>query len=161
MSPQNGNDGDDSFDTSLKRAAHDLAALHKKHYESRSPLQRFIEAIAARMAEPWFLLLCVALTLAWVAAHVFGALYPRAGLRPDQNWMQIALGFAAVLMTALILTGQRKDEDLAEERAEMMLHMVVLLDRKFSGSAAASPPIDVARAKQALDEAHADAFSPE
>jgi uncharacterized membrane protein len=94
--------------------------------------------------------------LVWIALHVIAAV---RGIRADldPSWLQSAVGFIALIMTSLILAGQRQDDELAEERSQLTLHMIAILDQKLS----ASPRVrgeatDVEDALHALRDAHRD-----
>ncbi|MGH7659378.1 MAG: hypothetical protein ACRENA_00490 [Vulcanimicrobiaceae bacterium] len=137
-------------------AARRLAQLHAEHYERRSPLQRAIESIKDSAARPWLLCTIIGLCFAWIGFHVYGAIAGRS-VHVDENWLQTALGFAALIMTSLILTGQRQDELLEEQRSEMILHLIAVIERRL---AAALPetgkPVEPEEALSALQKAHSE-----
>jgi hypothetical protein len=146
----------------VEETAEQLADLHAQEYRRRSAVQRTLEHTKAHIARPWFPIILVSAFLAWVAAHVYFAIAGRYSSTLDGNWLQIALAFGAFIMTAAILSGQREDESLEEQRQELTLHLISIIDRKLSavldslhrGDSNLSKPVDVEHALDVLDDAH-------
>ena len=137
-----------------RQTARQLAQLHAEHYRRRGALQRAIERAKEAASLPWLLCVFAAGFLGWIAVHVYVA-RTKSGIDADPNWLQITLGFVALIMTSLILTGQRRDEELEDERSELTLHMISILDQKLSASQkAVGGATDVEDALNALRDAH-------
>lgn len=141
----------------LKDAADQLAKLHLNHYMGRTPSRRLMETVTMRMSHPGLVYLLVAGFCTWIGAHVYEILVPNSRLNADPNWLAVLLAYGALLMTALILAGQRREEDLSDEREELTLHLLAAVDRKIS-QAFSREAIDLERAKKVLDEAHEEQF---
>lgn len=144
-------------DVLLENAARPLAKLHLKHYRERSALQRSIEKATASLARPICVLVLLLLVAAWFALHVYQIIVRDARVNPDPTWLAIALEFCTLLMTALILAGQQKEEELSNERQEMALHLLSIVDRKISAQFAIRPT-DLQQAKDQLDRVHEQEF---
>jgi hypothetical protein len=123
-------------------------------------MQRFIEVLTLRISRPWYVAVLFVSLVAWICAHIYAAIVPVARINADPTWISVFLEFVAVLTTALILTGQHKEQDFSDEREELALELLLLIDRKLSASTSARP-IDVAHAKETLDAAHEEQFAAE
>ena len=137
-----------------RQTARQLAQLHAEHYRQRGALQRAIEQAKQAASLPWLLCVFAGAFIVWIGVHIYVAT-TKSRIDADPTWLQVALGFLALVMTSLILTGQRRDEELEDERSELTLHMISILDQKMSASQrAVGGATDVEDALNALRDAH-------
>jgi uncharacterized membrane protein len=105
-----------------------IAAFHREHYRSASPLQRLMEGLTERLARPAFVGAVVLIIAAWIAATLM--LTDGAVTQPSFIWLELAATVAALLVALLILVTQSREDRLADRRAQLTLELAILADRK-------------------------------
>jgi len=105
------------------------ARLHAEHRLETTRLQGAVDRLTALVGWPGFVALASAGMIAWVVANllVVTPIDP-----PPFIGLQGVLTAAAVLIASLILTTQRREDQLAGHRAQMILELSVLNDQKIS-----------------------------
>lgn len=107
-----------------------LAAEHR--LETR-PLQTAVDRVTAVVGWPGFALATAAAVAGWIAANLLLLRMGRTPFDPPPfDWLQTGLGAGALLVASLILTTQRREDQLAGHRAQMVLELTVLCDQKLS-----------------------------
>ncbi|MFI4974528.1 MAG: DUF1003 domain-containing protein [Caulobacterales bacterium] len=117
--------------------AHDIslatAQLRAEHRQETTALQQAVDRVTAIVGRPMFVAALALAITAWVAANLLTA---RLGFRsldaPPFSWLQCAASTAALLVAALILTTQRREDQLASHRSQLILELAVLGDEKLS-----------------------------
>lgn len=108
-----------------------IAKLHAEHYERATPVQRLIERVIAFLGRPAFAGVLTAVILSWIGANL-AAMW--TGFEPVDPppfaWLQGAVAVAALYMTTLILTTQRRDDELAGYREQLTLELAMLGEQK-------------------------------
>ena len=108
-----------------------IARLHAEHYEDASPLQKAVERWTAKAARPEFLALLTLTIAGWIALNLAML---AGGRRPWDEppffWLQGAVALAALYMTLLILATQRREDSLANRRAQLALELGILSETK-------------------------------
>ncbi len=120
-----------------ERDAFDVAwatsQLHAEHRQETSALQGGVDKLTAVVGQPGFVAVLAALIVAWVLANLAAA---GLGLRPADpppfSWLQGAASTGALIMATLILTTQRREDQLANHRAQLILELTVVNDQKAS-----------------------------
>jgi uncharacterized membrane protein len=107
--------------------------LRAEHRMETGRLQAAVDRVTALVGWPGFVVVIVAMIGLWITANLFAA---RLGLRPIDPppfvWLQGAATSGALLIAALILTTQRREDQLASHRAQIILELAVLNDQKLS-----------------------------
>ena len=108
-----------------------IAQLHAKHHDEATPLQRFTANLTAKAGHPSFIVVLTALVAGWIA---FNFLLEAMGHQPIEQppffWLQGLIGLSALFMTVLILSTQRRDDELASHREQLTLELAILGDQK-------------------------------
>lgn len=108
-----------------------IARLHAMHAAEATPSQQRIERATRRIGTPISISILTVLVLAWIALNLWllqeGRHAPDA---PPFFWLQGAVGLAALYMTILILTTQRRDDQLAALREQLTLELAILGEQK-------------------------------
>ena len=108
-----------------------IARLHAEHHEQTLPLQRALGRLTAAASHPLFVCLVLLLVAGWIVLNLGLA---RSGLRPldeaPYNWLQGAIGLAGLVIASLILTTQRRDDELASYREQLTLELSILSEQK-------------------------------
>lgn len=108
-----------------------VARFHATHEADATGLQRLIERLTKRAGRPAFLALLTMFVLGWIAINLG---FIAAGRRPLDEppffWLQGAVTLAALYMTVLILTTQRREDKLAGLRDQLTLELSILSEQK-------------------------------
>ncbi len=110
-----------------------IVALQTKSHRDLPRHQRVVETATGFFGRPMFLYGILLLTALWILPN---ALPKRFGIRqvdpPPFFWLQGAVGFSALLMTSGVLIKQTRQEQLAEQRAQLSLQMNLLSEQKIA-----------------------------
>lgn len=108
-----------------------VARFHATHEADAAPLQRLIEQVTRRAGTPGFLLLLTVSVIAWIGLNL-GLMV--SGIRPLDEppffWLQGVVALTALYMTILILTTQRREDELAGLRDQLTLELSILSEQK-------------------------------
>lgn len=108
-----------------------VARFHAAHEDDAAPFQRLIERLTRRAGRPLFLVLLTLLVIAWMGLNLGLVAF---GLRPLDEppffWLQGAVTLTALYMTVLILTTQRREDELAGLRDQLTLELSILSEQK-------------------------------
>jgi uncharacterized membrane protein len=109
------------------------AMLRADHHRSATWLQRTVGRMVDLLGRPTFIGLLVFVVLGWAAGN---ALAPVFGYVPEDpppfQWLELVVSIAALCITILILTTQRRDDQLAQQREEMTLDLAILAEQKLA-----------------------------
>ena len=107
--------------------------LHAAHREETTALQAILGRITACIAWPGFTIAAAAAITVWIAANLLATSGGIAPIdRPPFAWLELALSAGSFLTVTLILTTQRREDQLATRRAQMILELAILNDPKIS-----------------------------
>lgn len=115
----------------VEETVQEIRRLHAAHEAKASPLQRTVERVTKGAGRPASVAFLTILVLAWIGLNL-GLI--AAGERPLDNppffWLQGAVTLSALYMTVLILTTQRRDDELAGLREQLILELAILSEQK-------------------------------
>ena len=105
--------------------------LRSEHRRGTTRLQRVIDRLTATAAHPF----CVpAVTLAIAGWTGFNGLAKSLGFAPPDPppffWLQGAICTAGLYIAVLLLSTQRREAQLADDRAHLILEMAILAEQK-------------------------------
>lgn len=110
-----------------------LAELHDEHDRAAGPVQRMVDRATRQIGRPGVPILAIALVIGWLAANL---LAPLIGIVPIETTPFSGLALfataSALLISLLILTTQRHENDLADKRARLTLHIAVMSEEKVA-----------------------------
>ena len=110
-----------------------VAQIHSDHHLKRTPMEKFMDNWTARLARPPVLAGVVCGVVLWIAVNL---LAPLAGYAimdaPPFPWLFEALTFLGLVMGILILSTQRRADQLAELREQMTLELASVTERKVA-----------------------------
>ena len=108
-----------------------IAKLHADHRQQTGSLQRLVERLTAWIGRPRFIAGLTAVVIVWIGGNL---LAPRLGMQSWDEapfaWLQGALGLLALYVTVLILTTQRREDQLAGYREQLTLELAILSEQK-------------------------------
>jgi len=108
-----------------------IAKLHSDHREEAGALQRFVERLTAWIGRPPFIAaMTIAISL-WIGGNLVAVLSGAVPWdEPPFAWLQGTLGLLALYVTVLILTTQRREDQLAGYREQLTLELAILSEQK-------------------------------
>jgi len=108
-----------------------IAKLHAEHQQSAGRLQRVVEQLTGWIGRPQFIALLTGAMVLWIAGNL---LADRAGVAawdaPPFAWLQGVVGLSALYVTVLILTTQRREDQLAGYREQLTLELAIVSEQK-------------------------------
>lgn len=110
-----------------------VAQIHADHHLKRTPVEKFMDDWTARLARPPVLAAVVFGVVLWIAVNLLAPLVGYAIIdAPPFPWLFEALTFLGVVMGILILSTQRRADQLAELREQMTLELASVTERKVA-----------------------------
>jgi uncharacterized membrane protein len=110
-----------------------VIALHAKSEKDLTPTQRVVEAATALFGRPIFLYCILLVVTLWILPNV---LPPHLGFPqfdpPPFEWLEHLLSLGSLLMSTGVLIAQKRQEKLAEQRAQLTLQLNLLSEQKIA-----------------------------
>ncbi len=114
-----------------REIAEATARLHAEHKQETGALQQAVDRLTALVGRPSFVAGLAFAILGWITANLLvGRLGYRPADLPPFAWLQGAITTAALFIAALILTTQRRQDQLADHRSQLILELTILNDQK-------------------------------
>jgi len=108
-----------------------IAELHVQHYRETSLYQRIIDGVTAQVGRPAFVGVVTAVIVLWTGCNLVLPLLHVAPFDPAPfSWLQGTITTAALYIAVLILTTQRRENLLAEHRAQLTLELAMVNEQK-------------------------------
>jgi len=108
-----------------------IAKLHAEHQQSAGRLQRVVERLTGWIGRPQFIALLTGAILLWVAGNLLADRYDMPTWdAPPFAWLQGVVGLLALYVTVLILTTQRREDQLAGYREQLTLELAIVGEQK-------------------------------
>ena len=118
------------FSREIARASSQIRNEHKKETSS---LQQGIDRLTALVGRPEFVALLAVAIVLWVAVNL---LLPFLHSKPwdTHNFagLQLVLATGAIFVAVLILTTQRRADQLANHRNQLTLELVIMIEKKIA-----------------------------
>ena len=119
------------IDDPILRTVLQIADLHAEHHQQTTPAQHTIDWLIAFFGRPAFVGALGLSLLAWMGFNLAASSF---GFSPfDERpfpWLQTFSGTAALILAALILATQRRENELADHREQLTLELAILSDQK-------------------------------
>lgn len=107
--------------------------LHADHHKSATRSDRVVDRVVDLAGRPGFIGLLLVGAFCWIGGN---ALARALGLAlidaPPFFWLDLVVSMTALCMTFLILTMQRRADQLVQQRQQMTLELVVLSEQKLA-----------------------------
>ena len=108
-----------------------IAKLHVEHYQSAGRLQRLVERLTGWIGRPGFIALLTVAVALWCLVNVLADVWGLAAWDPPPFvWLQGVVGLLALYVTVLILTTQRREDQLAGYREQLTLELAIVSEQK-------------------------------
>jgi uncharacterized membrane protein len=107
-----------------------LAEFHRAHYREASRLQQSIDWLTEKLGRPIVVIVLLSGIACWAA---YAAATTGGGIdKPAFGWLELFGTLAALVVSVLILVTQRREDQLADRRAQLILELALLADLKSS-----------------------------
>jgi uncharacterized membrane protein len=107
--------------------------LYADHHKAATRTQRVVERMVDLLGRPGFIGLLIAAVLCWTAGNLLAPAFGYAPIDPPPfSWLELAVSLTALCIMVLILTMQRRDDQLAEHREQMTLELAILSEQKLA-----------------------------
>jgi uncharacterized membrane protein len=114
-------------------AAQATAQLRAEHKQETSLLQYAADRLTAVVGLPGFAAVVTIAIVLWVSVNILSGLFGLWPVDPPPFvWLQGAITTGALYVAILILTTQRREEQLSSQRGQLLLELAILNDRKSS-----------------------------
>ena len=91
-----------------------IAKLHAELHERATPFQKLTEGLTNRAGRPGFIVWLMVAVAGWVSLNLAMVGFGRRPLdEPPFPWLELAVSLAALFLTLLILSTQRRDDEPA------------------------------------------------
>jgi len=108
-----------------------VAEVHATHQRSATALDRAAQALTSTLGRSLSVLLLAAAVAVWIGLNLVVHRAGGAAVDPPPfTALELTATLAALLLAALILATQRRDDALAERRAELTLQLALLSEQK-------------------------------
>jgi uncharacterized membrane protein len=112
---------------------HVTAKLHADHHKAATRPQRMVERAVDLLGRPAFIGVLMAVVLCWTGGNLFALAFGFPPIdTPPFAWLELAISLTALFVTVLILTTQRRDDQLAQQREQMTLELAILSEQKLA-----------------------------
>lgn len=117
--------------THIEEIIQAIAKLHAEHHQNATPLQRGVDRTTDLLGRPWFIGVLTVFVICWISLNL---LVTRFGYRPIDPppfvWLEYGISLASFYMVFLILTTQRREDELAQRRDQLTLELVISNEQK-------------------------------
>ena len=115
----------------IRETVEAIARLHEDHRLEATQVQRVVERLTASIGRPRFIAMLSIVVFAWVGGNLLASLGGVSAWDPPPfAWGQGATALLALYVTVLILTTQRRDDQLASYREQLTLELAILSEQK-------------------------------
>lgn len=115
----------------LEETIRSIDRLHAEHRRDATPLQRGVDRMTTLLGRPGFIGVVTVLVVLWVSFNLLtAALGYRAIDPPPFSGLAGAVTLASLYIVVLILATQRREDQLAQHREQLILELALLSEQK-------------------------------
>ncbi len=117
--------------THIEDTIRSIARLHAEHHRNATTLQRIVDRLTAFVGRPRFIGMLTAGAILWLGGNLALLSLGRTPLDPPPfAWFDGVVSLGALYITILILTTQRREDQLAQHREQLTLELAILSEQK-------------------------------
>lgn len=125
--------GVDPLPTHIEETVKSIGLLHAAHEQDASLVQRMVERATKAAGRPAFIAVLGLVVFSWVILNLGLVAAGRRPLdEPPFFWLQGVVALTALFMTVLILTTQRREDELTGTRDQLTLELAILSEQKLA-----------------------------
>jgi uncharacterized membrane protein len=107
--------------------------LYADHRRAATRVQLVVARMVDLLGRPGCIGLLIAAVLCWIGGNLLAPAFGYTPIdAPPFSWLELVVSLMALCITALILTTQRRDDQLAEHREQMTLELAILSEQKLA-----------------------------
>jgi uncharacterized membrane protein len=115
----------------IEETLRSIDRLHAEHRRDATPLQRAVDRMTTLLGRPGFIFLVTVSVALWVGGNLLAAaLGHRAIDPPPFSGLAGVVSLASLYMVVLILATQRREDQLAQHREQLILELALLSEQK-------------------------------
>jgi len=115
----------------LEETIRSIDRLHAEHRQNATPLQRAVDRMTTRLGRPGFIGVLTAVVVLWVVGNLLAAALGHRPIDPPPfSGLAGAVSLASLYMVVLILATQRREDQLAQHREQLLLELALLSEQK-------------------------------
>ena len=108
-----------------------IGRVQAQHESEATALERLVEQLTAAIGRPAFLVWLALAVAVWTLGNLYSARFGYVPIDPPPfSWLQGMITLAALCVTVIILTSQRRADKLAGLRAQLTLELAILGEQK-------------------------------
>ncbi len=108
-----------------------IARLHADHRENATPVDRAVDRMTVLLGRPRFVGFLTLVVAGWMAANLLAAALGYHAIdRAPFPWLSGAVSLVSLYMVVLILASQRREDELAQHREQLILELAILSEQK-------------------------------
>jgi uncharacterized membrane protein len=115
--------------THIEETIRTITQLHAEHRQAATPFERGVDFVTALLGRPCFIAVLTGFIIFWVGGNLLPLWYP-AFDPPPFSGLGSALSVVSVYLVILILIAQRRDDELALHREQLILELVISSEQK-------------------------------
>jgi uncharacterized membrane protein len=115
----------------IEETVRSIAQLQADHREKATPLQRSVDRVTAVLGRPGFIVVLTVIVFGWISLNLLAATngYPFID-SPPFPWLGTAVSLVSLYMVVVILTTQRREDQLGRRRELLILELAILGEQK-------------------------------
>ncbi len=115
----------------IEETVRSIARLHADHHQQATSLQRSVDRLTALMGQPRTIGVITVVVALWLLANLLApALHLQPFDPPPFPWLATLAALAALYVTVLILSTQRREYQLTELREQLTLELAIVNEQK-------------------------------
>jgi len=115
----------------IEETIRSIDRLHAEHRRDATPLQRAVERMTTLLGRPGFIFVVTALVVVWAGVNLLAAAFGHRPIDPPPfPGLAGVVSLASLYMVVLILATQRREDQLAQHREQLILELALLSEQK-------------------------------
>ena len=115
----------------IEETIRSIDRLHAEHRRDATPLQRAVDRMTTLLGRPGFIFVVTVIVALWVGCNLLAAaLGHRAIDPPPFSALAGVVSLASLYLVVLILATQRREDQLAQHREQLILELALLSEQK-------------------------------
>jgi uncharacterized membrane protein len=115
----------------IEETIRSIDRLHAEHRRDATPLQRAVDRVTTLLGRPGFILLVTVIVALWVGGNLLAVAFGHRAIDPPPfSGLAGAISLASLYMVVLILATQRREDQLARHREQLILELALLSEQK-------------------------------